>query len=310
MKNRQNKSRRWAFLSYKSNKTQTAFAVWVLLPVFAYLTFFFIIPIIGTFLISFQYWNALDPNHYFVGLENYQWNLKDQVFWQSLKNTLYYTIGYVLLTTVSGLVLALWINSIGERLGRIAETLFFLPVVISWAIASLLFTWIYQPSYGILNYYLSKIGLGPYRWLSHPSSVMPSIILMSVWKTAGYAMVILRAGLLNISKTFYEAAKIDGAGRWQVFRRITLPLLQPSLLLVIVTNVIWSLQVFTQVYIMTGGGPGTSSYVLALRMYQLAFKFFQMGRGASLAVILFLIIMTATILQVRLNPGGFKYYYE
>jgi ABC-type sugar transport system permease subunit len=310
MEKEHNKTKRLTLAGYRSNRTQTVFAVWVLSPVFAYLVTFFIIPIIGTFLISFQYWNALDPKHSFVGLENYQWNLRDPVFWQSLRNTLYYTIGYVLSTTLLGLVLALWINSIRREFGRIAEALFFLPVVISWAIASLLFAWIYQPSYGILNYYLGKVGLGPYRWLSHSSTVMPSIILMSVWKTVGYAMVILRAGLLSIPETFYEAAKIDGARKWQVFRKITLPLLQPSLLLVTVTNVIWSLQVFTQVYIMTGGGPGTSSSVLVFRMYQLAFKFFQMDRGTSLAVILFLMIMAVTILQVRLNPGGFRYYYE
>lgn len=293
-----------------SNKVQTAFAVWTLTPIVVYFVIFFVVPIITTFFISFQYWNAFDPEHFFVGLNNYKWTLQDPVFWQSLENTLYYTAGYVLFSTIIGLLLALWINSIGKSFGRIAEILFFLPVVISWVVASLLFTWLYQPSYGVLNYYLGKVGIGPYRWLSASSTVMPSIILMSVWKTVGYGMIILRAGLLEIPSMFYEAATIDGANKWHVFWKITFPLLQPSFLLVTTTNIIWSLQTFTQVYVMTGGGPGTSSSVLVLRMYQLAFKFFQMDRGAALAVFLFILVMIVTTFQIRINRGGFKYYYE
>jgi len=291
-------------------RAQAHFAACALIPILAYFGIFFIFPIFSSFYISFHYWNAFDPNHYFVGLENYKWNFGDSIFWQSLKNTLYYTIGYVLIVTVSGLILALWINSIRKTMGRLMEIVFFIPVIISWVVASLLFGWLYQPSYGIINYYLGIIGLGPYRWLSGISTVMPSVILMSVWKTLGYGVVILRAGLLGIPNVYYEAAVIDGASKWGTFLRVTLPLLMPSLLLVTVTNVIWSLQVFTQVYVMTGGGPGTASTVLVLRMYQLAFEFFRMGRGTALAVMLFLLIVVATLVQIRYSRGGFKYYYE
>ena len=161
--------------------------------------------------------------------------------------------------------------------------------------------------FGILNYFLGFLGLGPFDWLSSPTQALPSIILMSVWKAVGYTMVIFLAGLTTIPREYYEAAQVDGASGWQLFRGITLPLLKPTTLFVIVTGMIGGFQVFTQVFVMTRGGPGTATRVLVMHIYDAGFRYFEMGEASALAFIQFAIIFIITFLQVRYFREEFEY---
>ena len=166
-------------------------------------------------------------------------------------------------------------------------------------IVSLLFLWMYQPTFGTINYFLGLIGLGPYNWLQSEQLVIPSIVLMTLWKQAGYVMVIFLAGLLQIPIEYYEAARVDGAGKSMSFYYITLPCLRPTTLFVTVTSMIGSFQVFTQVYVMTKGGPGTASRVLVYHIYETAFGIFDMGKASAVAFIFFLLVMIFTLIQFR-----------
>jgi ABC-type sugar transport system permease subunit len=183
----------------------------------------------------------------------------------------------------------------------------FMPVVTSMVAVSLMFVWLYQPMYGVLNYVLEFVGLGPYDFLNSPTQVMPSIVAMSVWKSVGYTMVLFLAGLTTIPSELYEAARVDGASGLQSFIHITIPLLKPTTLFALVTGMIGGFQVFTQIYVMTGGGPGTASRTLVMHIYETGFKFFEMGRASALAFLLFALVLVITILQLKYLRADFEY---
>jgi len=265
-------------------------------------------PIIQSIYISSTDWEMqLNVVPKFIGMANYK-NLlfNDELFWISLKNTFYYAFGSVPLGLILALILALLLN---QKLRGITifRTIFYLPSVISGVAVALLWVWIFNPQFGIVNAILAKLGLPTPGWLTDPAWAMPALIIMSLWGVGG-SMLIFLAGLQGIPTEFYEAAEIDGAKLWAKFRYITLPMLSPTIFFNLVMGIIGSFQIFTNVYIMTSGGPGTATLVYVLYLFQNAFLYFKMGYASAMAWILFVIILTLTLLVIK--SSAFWVYYE
>lgn len=243
----------------------------------------------------------------FVGLENYRRIFEDPESWMVLKNTLIYTLGTVPLNMILALAAACLLHRrvVGRKFLR---TAFFAPVVISAVSAAVIWRWIYDPNFGIVNYLLNLVGIPPVNWINDPSAAMFGLILMGVWKTFGVNMVLYLAGLQGIPEHYYEAADIDGASRWSRFWHITLPLLSPTSFFIMVMSVIGSFQVFDIVYVLTQGGPLGSTKVLVFYLYEQAFKFFDMGYASAVAYFLFALIFVLTLIQIRYMRSRVYYY--
>jgi multiple sugar transport system permease protein len=255
-------------------------------------------PLIAGLFISFTNWDMLSPPT-FVGLSNYLQLFRDPFVWLSLKNTLYYSALTIPGIIVTSLALALAVNR-AVFVSKVYRTVFFIPVVSSMVAVALMWKWVYNEQFGLLNWLLSRVGLPELGWLSDPRLSMLSVALVAIWKSMGYYMVLFLAGLQGIPEHLYEAATIDGAGPWRRFWNITLPLLSPTMFFVLIISVIGSFQVFDQVYVMTQGGPGNSTLVFNYYLYQNAFEFFRMGYASALAYVLFALIFVITLLQVKL----------
>ncbi|MBI2938913.1 MAG: sugar ABC transporter permease [Chloroflexi bacterium] len=288
-------------------RSQTIFGWIWLTPILLYFAYFSYYPIFSALSMSFHRWSLTIPERPFIGLGNYVWVFNDPTFWISLTNTLYFAAVYVAACLVLGLVLGTLIFSFREPFKSIMQTVVFLPVMTSMVVAAQVWDLMYMPGYGILNYLLGFVGLGPYMWLQSPQTVMPAIIILSVWKGLGYFVVLFIAGLTTIPYHLYEAASIDGASPFQAFWRISLPLLTPTTLFCLVTGSIGAFQVFTQVYATTRGGPGKASHVLLLYLYDHGFRFFEMGRASAIAFILFGLVLIVTLIQLRLLRSQFQY---
>ncbi len=255
-------------------------------------------PVVFSFYLSFHKWNMFSPERSFVGLDNYLRIMRNPEFWIVLRHTLVYTLGTVPLNMVLALLVAYVLNRriAGKKLLRAA---FFAPVVVSPVAAAVIWRWIYEPNFGILNYALGSIGIPPVNWLNDPTAAMFSLIIMGVWKSFGINMVLFAAGLQGIPEHYYEAAEIDGASPLARFWNITLPLLSPTTLFILVMSVIGSFQVFDIVYVLTSGGPLDSTKVLVFYLYEHAFKYFDMGYASAVAYLMFAIIFVLTLLQMR-----------
>jgi ABC-type sugar transport system permease subunit len=234
------------------------------------------------------------------GLSNYTFLLsKDTIFLKSLGNTFLFAIGGVGANTILGLGFALLLNS--RIRGRaIWRVLYFMPVVTAPLALAVMFSFIFDRNFGVVNNVITALGLPRQPFLSGPSQALMTLIFIAIYQYVGYYIVIFLAGLQGIPQDYYDAAQVDGAGKLLEFRYITLPLLRPVLLFVVVTNTIGALQVFDLVFATTGGAPANSSMTVVLYMYNTAFKFSRMGRASAMAFILFAIIMIITIIQVRL----------
>jgi ABC-type sugar transport system permease subunit len=248
--------------------------------------------------LSFTSWNFLSSTKTFIGLENYQRMITDPRFWKVILNTFYFSAATVFISSLFGLVLALILNQklSGRGLFRI---IFFSPYVTTTSALALLWIWIFDPNYGLMNYALSLVGIAGPHWLTSTTWAMPALIIMTVWKTSGYAMVIFLAGLTNIPHELREAAQIDGAGYWATLWKITLPLLSPTAFFILFTLLISAFQTFDQVAVMTAGGPIDATKVLNYYIYEQAFINYKAGYAASLAVVFFLTLLLLTILQLR-----------
>jgi multiple sugar transport system permease protein len=270
-----------------------------LAPVLIGLAVFTAGPVIASFLLSFTRWE-ISTTPVWSGLENYRALFASELFWQVLGNTGYYVLLYVPFSVLTSLGLALLLN---QKLRGLAffRTIFFLPVVTSMVAAALIWGWLYNSDIGLLNYLLSKIGIVGPRWLEDPRWAMPSLVILSVWKNAGYNMMIFLAGLSSISPEFYEAARLDGANAWQRFRSVTLPLLSPVLFFVVIVTTISAFQVFEQTYVLTRGGPANSTLTLSYYIWQTAFQFFNMGGASSMAYVLFMLLIVLTFLQFQVR---------
>lgn len=280
---------------WKSRETRTAYLF--LLPVLVYFAIMLFYPMCYSFYLSFTEWDMLSPSPEFIGLENYREAFDDPVFWISLKNTFSYVLYTVPATVILALCLALALNQV-KVLSGLFRAAYFMPVVTSAVVVSIIWKWLYQPNLGLINIIFGSLGIPRMSFLESTSQVMPSIAAMSVWKGAGYSMVIFLAGLQDIPNYLYEAAAIDGASGWKLFRYITLPLLKNTTLFITVTSLISAFQVFTEPYILTKGGPVHSSRVLVLYIQETAFDYLQLGYGAAMVFVLFLIIMVITAIQL------------
>lgn len=254
-------------------------------------------PIVASLYFSFTDWNVLRPPTW-IGLENYvQLFTVDPIFWISLYNTAFYTLGHVPLTFAVALLAALLLNQEVPFI-PFFRTVYYLPTVTAGVAVSILWLWIFNPEFGLVNYALGLVGIQGPGWLSSKEWAKPALILMSAWGF-GEAMVILLAGLQGVPVHLYEAARIDGANRLQEFRNVTLPMLSPVIFFVLIVSVISSFQVFTNVYVMTKGGPADATLMYVLQMYFKAFSDLKMGYTSAMAWILFAIILVFTLLQFR-----------
>ncbi len=254
-------------------------------------------PVLAAIGISFANWDVITPPS-FAGLANYQRLLRDPTFSKALINTVYYVGVMVPVSTVLSLALALLMN---QKLRAITwyRTAYFLPVVSSTVAVALVWSWIYSKDFGLLNFVLRSVGLDPIAWLSSTKWAMPAVIIMGVWGTLGEGMIIFLAGLQSISQSYYEAAEVDGASGWQKLRRITLPLITPSLFFYFIITMINAFQTFEQIYIMTRGGPVNSTTTIVYYIYRNAFRNFKMGYASAQAIVLFAIIMVLTLIYWR-----------
>lgn len=267
------------------------------------------VPIVGAFVVSLLEWDILTPPKY-VGLANYAAIWRDLVQGEALRqvfvNTLYFTAATVPLAMAVSLTIALLMNRklIGVASFRV---IFFLPAVTSIVALSIVWRSMYNPESGLINKLLSPVVANPPGWLADPSWAMPAIIIMSVWAGLGYNAILYLAGLQGIAASYYEAARIDGANPWQLFRHVTWPLLSPTTLFIFTMSLISGFQVFTQIYMMTGGKPTPQTSVYVYHVYTEAFTMFHMGYASALAFVLFLIILSVTLIQLSVTRRWVQY---
>jgi ABC-type sugar transport system permease subunit len=268
-----------------------------ILPNLVLFAIFVLGPVLFSFGMSFTNWDGLGSPT-FTGLRNYVRLLDDDLFRTAVRNTFLYSIGTVLPMLAISLGLALMLNS--RLRGRaFYRVMVYLPVVVSWVAGALIWRLMFLHPDGIINSALKSFGFEPQLWTSDPVLAMPAIMWMSLWKGLGFYTVIYLAGLQTIPATVYEAGMIDGADRKQLFWSITLPLLKPTTLFALIIGIIGSFEVFVPVYLMTNGGPGYSSMVMVMAIYRAAFQQYQMGYASAMAVVLFLVIFTISVLQFK-----------
>ncbi len=273
-------------------------ALLFLSPTLIVFSSFILFPVFFSFYLSFQDWNMFSDDQTFIGIDNYTRLFQSAEFWQVLKNTAIYTIGTVPFNMALALIIAYVLN---KRIKgkKILRTAFFAPVIISPVAAAVIWRWIYDPNFGLMNYSIGLLGIDAINWLNNPTAAMFALIIMGVWKTLGINMVLFSAGLQGIPEQYYEAAEIDGAGRVSKFWHITIPLLTPTTFFIMVMSMISSFQVFDLVYVLTSGGPMGTTKVLVFYIYERAFQFFEMGYASAASYILFAILFLLTMLQVK-----------
>jgi multiple sugar transport system permease protein len=261
------------------------------------LLLFTAVPMISSIWVSLHDWNLISAMTW-IGLDNYSDLLTDDQTRDVFLHTLLYCAGYLPLVYVGGLGLALALN---QRMPARSffRAAYFLPVVTSWVVVALVWKWLLNPSNGLVNTILGTLGLPEPGWWTDPTWALPAVIFSSAWKDLGFVMVIMLAGLQAIPGDVVEAATVDGAGPWQRFWRITLPLLSPSTFFVVVISLINGFQVFDQVYVMTGGGPQGASQVVVGQVYDLTFRYGRAGEASALSWILFAVILLITAVQIH-----------
>ena len=265
-------------------------------PVIILFALFRVAPAVQTLLYSFYKVELLRGRFTFIGLENFARLLVDPIFLQAAWNTLLYVVAIVPISGALGLLLAVLFNS-RFRGQEFFKAVYFSPMVTSTVAAAMVWWWMYNPQYGIINVLLKLVGVPAQPWLMSSRMALPAIIIFSVWKTLGYNMIIYLAGLQAIPAQFYEAATIDGAGPASRFWRITVPLLAPTTAFILIYNSILAFQVFDQVFVLTGGGPANSTNVVVLDLYRQAFERYNFGYAAAEAMVLFVCILGITVLQ-------------
>jgi ABC-type sugar transport system permease subunit len=293
-------------VSPRGREALTGFAF--LLPSLIPLVVFTLYPLANSGYLSLVKWNLLSPRKEFVGVANYTRMASDPALLNVFTNTAVYTVAVVSIGIVVGLVLALLLNR-PLWLRPIWRGVFFLPTVVPLAVLSGLWLWIYDPHFGLMNYLLRSIGLPASQWLQSPTSALWAIIVMMIWQTAGYNMVILLAGLQNISEELYEAARLDGAGRGAILARITVPLLSPTLLFIVIVTSIQAFRVFDPIWVMSlgTGGPANSTATLVFHLYRQAFMFFEAGYASAIAYLVVGVALAFTVAQFWLSRRWVTY---
>ncbi|MBB6092037.1 multiple sugar transport system permease protein [Povalibacter uvarum] len=277
---------------------------WFVAPALMVLAVFFFIPVLAAFAMSltdFDLYALADyDNLRFVGFHNYVTLLTQPLFWKALGNTFYFVILGVPLSLGASLGAALLVNSKLARFKNVYRTIYFAPVVTTMVAVAVVWRYIFHTRYGFLNYVLGWFGIDPIDWMGDPHWSMPAIVILAIWKNFGYNMIILLAALQSIPEDLYEAARIDGASGWQLFRHVTLPGLAPVLLLVSILTMTGYFQLFAEPYVMTEGGPLQSTLSVLYFMYEEGFKWWSLGRASAVAFLLFVLMFAITLLQLRL----------
>ena len=290
-----------------ASRAETKAAYVFILPSLIFFILFQAIPIIAVIALTFTKYNLFNTPQ-FIGFGNYIKLLTDPRFLQSLSNTFFITILYVAGLLILGLLIALGINSLmSSNLRSLFRTMYFIPMMTSFAAVSVVWWYLLNTDFGVLNYYLLQLNLQPIPWISSSKYAIYSVVLVSVWKNIGFDFVILLAGLRQIPKSIIEAAMIDGASSFQRLWRITLPMLSPSIFFCIVINLIDGLQLFDIPKIMTQGGPGDSTQTIVMYLYETGFRYFEMGYASTMALVLLVLIMILTLLQFALS-GRWVFY--
>jgi len=281
---------------------QKRIAAYVLvLPTLVLFLLFRIFPLFYAFFLSLYRWKLLNPRGEFVAIDNYVKLFTDPSFWNSIRITMYFALLTVPILIILGLAAALLFNTNRVKFSSFFKAVWFAPVVTMSVAAAIVWEWLYQPQFGIINYIFSLVGLPKQAWLLDKDLALLSIAIMNIWQQVGFSVVILLAGLQSIPKIYYEAGIIDGATRFDCLRYITLPLLKPTTLFVLIIVTIRALRIFDQVYVMTGGGPLDSTRVAVLYIYESGFTFQRAGYASAMAMILFGIILIITLLQFRVT---------
>lgn len=292
--------RRWS-----QRTEQTVIGYLCLLPTFAYAAVFLVFPVIFSLVLSFRRWPMFGPKK-FVGWENYIRIFQDDLFWLGLKNAGRYTIAFVPLSIITSLFVALLLNTKIRGI-NFYRTGYFIPTITSAVAVAVVWTFLFDTNYGLVNDWLIRLGFERVGWLSDPKVAMWSIVLFSIWRGLGYNVVIYLAALQGVPVQLYEAAKIDGAGWWAQFRYITLPMVSPTTFFMFIMGIIGSIQVFEQIFIMTGGGPMRSTYVVFMYMYDYAFRYNEMGYAAAVGYIMAVLIFILTLINMKVTGKSVHY---
>ncbi len=290
-----------ALASRRRRRRDSLAALLFLLPNLTGFLLFTCVPLVASLVLSLFDW-PLVSTPTFIGLQNYRHMLStDPAFYQVLKNTLLFVLGYVPANIVLSLGIAMWLSTL-VRARNLARILFFVPVMTPMVGVSLVWVLMYQPRIGVIAWAWQSVFHNPGPdWIGSTTWVIPAIIVVVLWQNVGYNMLVFSAGLQAIPGQYYDAAAIDGAGSWSRFWHVTIPLLSPSIFFGAVLTIITSLQVFDQPFIVSGGGPGIASTSMVLYLYENAFSYFRMGYASAIAWALFLIIMTFTGVQFALQ---------
>lgn len=268
---------------------------------------FILAPFLAAIALCLYSWDLLTPAK-FVGLDNIRNLFDDPLVWKTLGNTFIFAAGSIVTHIVGGLLLAIGVNRVTNKVfGYLLRTAIFFPFLISWAAVALLWKYILDPTFGLVAYYLGKIGVVAPDWFNDTHWALPGIIGIDFWHTIGFTFIIMLAGLQTVPKTLLEAARTDGANAWQIFWRITLPLMSPTIFFATVITFLGAFQIFEPMQIITGGGPEDSTTSIVMYLYQVAFQQFSMGYASTIAVLVFLIMMVVTLLQFW---GSRRWVYE
>ncbi|MEV5025718.1 carbohydrate ABC transporter permease [Paenibacillus sp. LPE1-1-1.1] len=281
-------------------KKWTNYAIWFILPAFLLYTAFVIVPTLSSVYLSFTSWDGLSSNIRYIGLDNFKEILSSPRVHNALKNTLIFAFSLVILENALALLLAILVDQV-RWFRNFFRSIFYFPVLMSGIIMGFIWMIIMNYNFGVLNQLLDMTGLGFLKadWLGNPDFALIAIILSTVWKAAGYYMVIYLAGLQGIPQELHEAASIDGANRWQQFRSITFPLLAGAMTVCLMLSMIGSLKIFDQIAVMTDGGPGFATETLTYIIYKVGFGELRQGFGTALSMVLFLLTLAISLIQMK-----------
>lgn len=275
------------------------------LPHLSLFAIFFLLPVGWGMYLSFFDYNAFSQS--FIGIDNYKYIFEDELFWKALKNTFVYTLGVVPLWLGKALLVTVLIYPFHKKIRTFFKAVFYLPHVTSSVIIAMIWLWVFNPQYGLLNYFISFFGLDPVIWLGNSMTAMPSLIMMQVIMGGGSTIVLLSAAMASIPEYYFEAAELEGAGSWAIFKKITLPLLKPTILYAMIMGTIANFQTFSNIYIMTQGGPEFSTLTIAYLVYETAFKYYDLGLASAMSMIMFVILVALGIIQFKWLGSNVEY---
>jgi len=276
-----------------------------IMPHFALFLTFFLIPVgHGMYLSLFDY-SVFSQE--FIGFDNYKELFHDDLFWKALGNTFMYTFGVVPLWLGKALLVTVLIYPFRKGIRTFFKSMFYLPHVSSTVIIAMIWLWVFNPNFGLLNYFMDSIGLDKVVWLGNKATALPSLIMMQVIMGGGSTIVLLSAAMSSIPEYLFEAAEIEGASSWQIFRKITVPLLKPTILYSLVMGTIANFQTFSNIYIMTEGGPEFSTLTVAYLVYETAFKNYYLGLASAMSMIMFVILVTLALIQFKWLSSNVEY---